>query len=47
MLVGDVRRVPLGTFTRPPEETGTGRPRAEGVYGYLVRHERGLVLLDT
>lgn len=47
MLVADVRRVPLGTFTRPPEETGTGRPRVEGVYGYLVRHNRGLVLLDT
>jgi N-acyl homoserine lactone hydrolase len=47
MLIGDVRRIPLGTFTRPPEETGTGRPRVEGVYGYLVRHERGLVLLDT
>jgi glyoxylase-like metal-dependent hydrolase (beta-lactamase superfamily II) len=28
------------------EETG-GAPRVEGVYGYLVRHERGLVLLDT
>ena len=47
MLIDDVRRIPLGTFTRPPEETGTGRPRVEGVYGYLVRHERGLVLLDT
>jgi N-acyl homoserine lactone hydrolase len=47
VLVGDVRRIPLGTFTRPPEETGTGRPRVEGVYGYLVRHEQGLVLLDT
>ena len=46
MLVGGVRRLPLGTFTRPPEETG-GRARVEGVYGYLVRHERGLVLLDT
>lgn len=47
MLLGDVRRIPLGTFTRPPEETGTGRPRVEGVYGYLVRHAAGLVLLDT
>lgn len=47
MLVSDVRRIPLGTFTRPPEETGTGRPRVEGVYGYLVRHDQGLVLLDT
>ena len=47
MLSTDVRRIQLGTFTRPPEETDTGRPRVEGVYGYLVRHERGLVLLDT
>jgi glyoxylase-like metal-dependent hydrolase (beta-lactamase superfamily II) len=45
--VADVRRVLLGTFTRPPEETGTGRSRVEGVYGYLVRHDQGLVLLDT
>ncbi|WP_243060406.1 MBL fold metallo-hydrolase [Nocardioides sp. SR21] len=47
MQIDDVRRILLGTFTRPPEETGTGRPRVEGVYGYLVRHEAGLVLLDT
>ena len=47
MQVDDVRRILLGTFTRPPEETGTGRSRVEGVYGYLVRHDQGLVLLDT
>jgi len=45
--IADVRRLDLGTFVRPAEETGTGRPRVEAVYGYLVRHERGLVLLDT
>ncbi|MEO7746131.1 MAG: MBL fold metallo-hydrolase, partial [Actinomycetota bacterium] len=28
-------------------ETGTGAPRVEAVYGYLVRHDRGLILLDT
>jgi glyoxylase-like metal-dependent hydrolase (beta-lactamase superfamily II) len=44
--VDDVRRVPLGTFTRPTEETG-GPPRVEVVNGYLVRHDAGLVLLDT
>jgi glyoxylase-like metal-dependent hydrolase (beta-lactamase superfamily II) len=44
--VDDVRRVPLGTFTRPAEETG-GAPRVEVVNGYLVRHDAGLVLLDT
>lgn len=42
----DVRRIPFGTFTRPTEETG-GAPRAEVVNGYLVRHDAGLVLLDT
>jgi N-acyl homoserine lactone hydrolase len=47
MRTGDIRRLLLGTFVRPPEETDTGQPRVEAVYGYLVRHERGLVLLDT
>jgi glyoxylase-like metal-dependent hydrolase (beta-lactamase superfamily II) len=46
MRLDDVRRITLGTFVRPPEETG-GAPRVEGVYGYLVRHDDGLVLLDT
>ncbi len=46
MRTEDVRRIPLGTFTRPSEETG-GAPRAEVVNGYLVRHDAGLVLLDT
>jgi glyoxylase-like metal-dependent hydrolase (beta-lactamase superfamily II) len=47
VLTGDIQRLLLGTFVRPAQETGTGIPRVEGVYGYLVRHERGLVLLDT
>lgn len=47
MRIDDITRVLLGTFVRPAEETGTGRPRVEAVYGYLVRHPRGLVLLDT
>ena len=42
-----IRRILLGTFVRPAEETGTGGPRVEAVYGYLVRHERGVLLLDT
>ncbi|MQA80070.1 MAG: MBL fold metallo-hydrolase [Streptosporangiales bacterium] len=42
-----IARLLLGTFVRPPEETGTGRPRVEAVYGYVIRHDRGLVLLDT
>jgi glyoxylase-like metal-dependent hydrolase (beta-lactamase superfamily II) len=46
MRIEDVRRIDLGTFVRPAEETG-GEPRVEAVYGYLVRHDHGLVLLDT
>jgi N-acyl homoserine lactone hydrolase len=47
MRVDDVVRVGLGTFVRPAEETGTGSPRVEPVYGYLVRTPAGLLLLDT
>ena len=47
MVTHDIRRLILGTFVRPASETGTGRPRVEAVYGYLIRHDRGLVLLDT
>ena len=47
MRTEDIQRLLLGTFVRPTEETGTGRPRVEAVYGYLVRHDTGLVLLDT
>lgn len=46
MNVDDVRRLLLGTFVRPPEETG-GAPRVEAVYAYAVPHASGLVLLDT
>lgn len=45
--VDDVRRVEFGTFVRPAEETGTGEPRVEAVYGYLARAAAGIVLLDT
>ncbi len=47
MRIGDVRRIPLGTFVRPAEETGTGQPRVEAVYGYVVEHDSGVLLLDT
>jgi N-acyl homoserine lactone hydrolase len=43
----DVRRLDLGTFVRPAEETGTGQPRVEAVYGYVVRTPGGVLLLDT
>ena len=47
MRTDDVTRILLGTFVRPAEETGTSQPRVEAVYGYLIRHDRGLLLLDT
>jgi len=46
MRIDDVRRITLGTFVRPGEETGS-EPRVEAVYGYLVRHDDRLLLLDT
>ncbi len=42
-----MRRLDLGRFVRPAEETGTGQPRVEAVYGYAVPHPDGLVVLDT
>jgi N-acyl homoserine lactone hydrolase len=47
LTVDSIRRIHLGRFVRPPEEIGTGQPRVEDVFGYLVRHDQGLVLLDT
>ncbi|MDX6303011.1 MAG: N-acyl homoserine lactone hydrolase [Nocardioidaceae bacterium] len=47
MRVDDVVRVDFGTFVRPAQETGTGSPRVEPVYGYLVATADGLLLLDT
>lgn len=43
----DVVRLPLGTFVRPADETGTGSPRVEAVLGYLARTPAGLLLMDT
>jgi len=37
MRLDDVLRIELGTFVRPSEETGTGRPRIETVLGYVAR----------
>ena len=39
-----VRRVDLGYFIRPAEETGTGAPRVEPTLGYLID---GQLLVDT
>ena len=47
MRVDDVVRIDLGTFVRPPEETGTGSPRVEPVHGYVARTPAGVLLLDT
>ena len=47
MRVDDVLRIELGTFVRPPEETGTGSGRVETVLGYLAPTAGGLLLLDT
>jgi N-acyl homoserine lactone hydrolase len=45
--IDDVRRIDLGAFVRPAEETGTGEPRIEAVFGYVVRTPSGVLLLDT
>jgi N-acyl homoserine lactone hydrolase len=47
LSVADIRRIDLGYFIRPAEETGTGQPRVEPVFGYLVAHPAGLLLFDT
>jgi N-acyl homoserine lactone hydrolase len=47
MRIDDVRRIDLGTFVRPAEETERGRPQVEAVYGYVVRTPDGVLLLDT
>lgn len=43
----DIRRVDLGYFVRPAEETGTGSPRVEPCLGYLLPLDDGLLMLDT
>ena len=45
--IDDVHRLDLGFFVRPATETGTGQPRVEAVYGYLVNHPELTVVFDT
>jgi N-acyl homoserine lactone hydrolase len=45
--VGEVRRVALGYFVRPADETETGQPRVEPCLAYLVPLPDGMLLLDT
>ena len=45
--IADVRKLDLGYFVRPAEESGTGGPKVEPVIGYLVRLRSGLLLFDT
>ncbi|QNN51970.1 N-acyl homoserine lactonase family protein [Nocardioides mesophilus] len=47
MRVEDVARIELGSFVRPPEETGTADYRVETVLGYVARTPAGMLLLDT
>ena len=47
MRLDDIQRLDLGFFIRPPEETGTGRSRAEPALGYVVKHPGGAVVFDT
>ena len=42
-----VRRLYLGYFLRPAAEYDGLAPRAEPVFGYLVRRAEGLILFDT
>jgi N-acyl homoserine lactone hydrolase len=47
MRVEHVARIELGSFVRPPEETGTDSHRVETVLGYVARTPEGVLLLDT
>jgi N-acyl homoserine lactone hydrolase len=47
VAIEDIGRLMLGTFVRPPEETGTSAPRVEIVLAYVVRHPEGVLLFDT
>lgn len=46
MQTSDIRRIALGSFTRPSQETG-GAPEPGVVLGYVVRHLDGVLLFDT
>ena len=47
VAIEDIGRLTLGTFVRPPAETGTDAPRVEIVLAYVVRHPDGVLLFDT
>jgi N-acyl homoserine lactone hydrolase len=47
ITLDDVRRVDLGYFVRPAEETATGQRRVEPCLGYVVRLADVLLILDT
>ncbi len=47
MRVDDVARIELGTFVRPPQESGTDSHRVETVLGYVARTQGGVLLMDT
>jgi glyoxylase-like metal-dependent hydrolase (beta-lactamase superfamily II) len=42
-----IASVDHGWFVRPGEETADGVPRVVPLVGYVVRHPRGVLLLDT
>jgi len=45
--IDDIRRLDTGFFVRSAVETGTGQPRVEPVYGYLVHHPELNIIFDT
>jgi N-acyl homoserine lactone hydrolase len=47
IATGDIRRVDLGYFVRPGEETVDGEPRVEPCLAYVVRLGNGHLLFDT
>lgn len=46
-LPSELRRIDLGYFIRPPDETGTGQVRVEPVLAYAVPLHTGWLLFDT
>ncbi|MFV0130833.1 N-acyl homoserine lactonase family protein [Streptomyces sp. HMX112] len=43
----EIRRLDLGHFVRPAAEAGEEHPRVEPALAYLVRHDAGVLLLDS
>lgn len=42
-----VQRLDFGYFVRPAEETGSAAARVEPVLGYVVKHPKGTMLVDS